>query len=479
MLGQAFNGAGKTGAFSLAALCRLNLLYRGTQVLIIAPTNPLAAQISEVVSYLANGIQSMPPVDIKFRDPVTGNLTSVTCRCPRVQHISAGHNTAIDAEIVVGTETVIMNAFNKKHITNRKYINTLIIDEADEMLQKTRGKTVLDICEKVGNAAVILFSASLESLDPVKGNKDIIATAHQTLRLIKRDSLNELVPTNPLPRVAKIIQPPRLDTNILHALISWDVSKSCFDATKEAKEYFANQLRDKCTYLVNLINTMKAGTRFLVFANSNADTKTIGKILKDNGIDCTAIHRSEKRLNKQDFAIWQNEVVQKLMSFRAGRISVLIGTGQLARGLDIPNLEVVVNLSIPLRYDSIQREADVARFQHQSGRVGRAGQTASGFGTCIHFISNQEEKLAFDKVKEVLYINHPVILDKTTDIVTHVKQLAEGLLHKEKERAEKAANETVSADDNFAVTYASSNSSSSSSSSSNVGNHNSDSGGKK
>ena len=428
MLGQAYNGAGKTGAFTLAGLSRIRLDQRGPQVIVLAPTNPLAYQLYEQIARLAPGVTGMQPVDIPMIDPTTGNVVMGKTTSPRVVHVAAGQNTPVDAEIVVGTETVILRGLKYKTIKN-SYIHTVIVDEADEMLQRQRGNNTVEIRKMLNPAAVVLlFSASLNSLDPKSGEWQVRERADRILDLPRQQETT-----------IKIEQPPRLkDMNVIHAVVPWSTRASFRDFTKDDVQ---KQLEVKCNYVAELINNMEAGTRFLIFVKSNLDANIVGTILQAKNIKAGIVSRPKEQLSREDYINWQNRMVQTISAFKNGKIEVLIGTGQLARGVDIPNLQVVINFNIPLNMASHDKGPDIARFQHQCGRVGRVGQTKSGLGTCIHFLSNREETNAFDITCGALKIE-PIVLNSDPQAtlqdatIQHVALLKQA--EKEKEEALKA-----------------------------------------
>jgi ATP-dependent RNA helicase RhlE len=126
---------------------------------------------------------------------------------------------------------------------------------------------------------------------------------------------------------------------------------------------------DKSKLLVNLLNRDK-GESTLVFSRTKHGADKIARILNKNGIVCDAIHGNKT----------QNARQRALENFKTGRTHVIIATDIAARGLDINNLERVINYDFP----------DVAEtYVHRIGRTGRAGHE----GTAISFCTSEDRDM--------------------------------------------------------------------------------------
>ncbi len=97
------------------------------------------------------------------------------------------------------------------------------------------------------------------------------------------------------------------------------------------------------------------GEKAIIFTHTKAETDKLAKSLSSSGHTAEAIHGD---LN-------QSQRERVISRFRAGQISALIGTNVAARGLDIPEVDLVVHYRIPSETES---------YQHRSGRTGRAGR---------------------------------------------------------------------------------------------------------
>ncbi len=118
LLGQAQTGTGKTAAFALPALSRLDVKNKNTQVLVLAPTRELAIQVAEACQSYARGMRGFQVV------PIYGGAGYAN----QLKQLRSG------AQLVVGTPGRVMDHIRKKTL-KLDNLQTLVLDEADEMLR--------------------------------------------------------------------------------------------------------------------------------------------------------------------------------------------------------------------------------------------------------------------------------------------------------------------------------------------------------
>lgn len=148
-------------------------------------------------------------------------------------------------------------------------------------------------------------------------------------------------------------------------------------------------VRDKikqCLYLVEkpqksglLINILREDEEksVLVFSRTKHGADKIAKVLKKTGIDCEAIHGNKTQVARQ----------RALTNFKSGKTRVIVATDIAARGIDIDNLELVINYDLP----------DTAEtYVHRIGRTGRAGHS----GTALTFYT-KEENVMIDSIQKL------------------------------------------------------------------------------
>lgn len=142
----------------------------------------------------------------------------------------------------------------------------------------------------------------------------------------------------------------------------------------------------QCLYLVEkpeksklLIDLLKKedDKSVLVFSRTKHGADKIARVLKKQGIGCEAIHGNKTQTARQ----------RALGNFKSGKTRVIIATDIAARGIDIANLELVINYDLP----------DVAEtYVHRIGRTGRAGHSGMAFTFC-----SQEESVMLKSIQKL------------------------------------------------------------------------------
>lgn len=319
VLGQAQTGSGKTAAFLVPLIEKIDAKKRKPQVLILCPTRELAKQIGDV------GIQ------------LTKHLKGVF-----VTSVYGGQKVSIQkrilkkgCQIIVGTPGRTLDLIKHNAITVGN-IQTVVLDEADEMLDMGFRKEltgILDILPKVNQT--LLFSATI--------NKEISKVADKFLNdpeIIKID--RDLAPAKSVKQFY---------------ILSKDKLKP-----KKIEKY----IKDKSPNLT------------IVFCNTKRKVDFLHKELKQNGIDCGSIHGD----------VSQNVREQVMKKFKSGKVKVLIATDVAARGIDIKNIETIINYDLPQTEES---------YIHRIGRTGRAGKK----GKAYSLVTLKQEKKLFDLSKKL------------------------------------------------------------------------------
>ncbi len=144
VIAQAQSGTGKTGAFVIGSLERIDEAVKGTQVIIISPTRELSKQTTEVVSELSKYLE------VSYME-VVGGTDVFQCR------------SDLDKlpQIIIGTPGRILDMINKNSIYTDKLVS-LIFDEADEILSQGFKETIYNIVKSIPEQCQIcLFSATI------------------------------------------------------------------------------------------------------------------------------------------------------------------------------------------------------------------------------------------------------------------------------------------------------------------------------
>merc|ERR1740139_1499587 len=130
---------------------------------------------------------------------------------------------------------------------------------------------------------------------------------------------------------------------------------------------YAGELKSKCRALEKAIaDHLPVGSLAVVFVETKRAADTLELDLHEAGVGVTAIHGDRS----------QSEREEALHAFKSGANPVLVATDVAARGLDIPNVALVVNFDMPKQLDD---------YVHRIGRTGRAGRK----GTAIAFVNER------------------------------------------------------------------------------------------
>ncbi len=154
--------------------------------------------------------------------------------------------------------------------------------------------------------------------------------------------------------------------------------------TIEQRLYFVEKPQ-KNELLIHLLEKEK-GKLVLVFSRTKHGADRIARVLNKKGIGCEAIHGNKTQGARQ----------RALTNFKSGKTRVIIATDIAARGIDINNLEMVINYDLP----------DVAEtYVHRIGRTGRAGKSGIALSFCSqeeHMMVRDIQKLTGKKLDAVL-----------------------------------------------------------------------------
>lgn len=312
LIAQAQSGAGKTVAFTVGMLSRIDANKFYPQALCLTPTRELAIQI--------------------VRDAVV----PLSKRLPTVRHASAiaGSDPArgeiCDAQVIVGTPGTIKRWISFQYL-KPKSINIFVVDEADTMVgnsQKSRslGAETIFIKRMLRpDCQILLFSATY-SEDVMNFSKTIIKPG---VTVIRPQSIEDLM--------LDVIFQVRMDV-------------------RKHREGKLGILRDIYDFM-----TIEQS---IVFVERKDTANEVAASLKRVGLEVSVLHSDLDR-----------EMRDKVMDdFRKGDSKVLITTNVLARGVDVPSVAVVVNYDIPVeRVDNVF-VADTANYLHRIGRCGRFGR---------------------------------------------------------------------------------------------------------
>ncbi|MBL7543493.1 MAG: ATP-dependent RNA helicase DbpA [Bdellovibrionaceae bacterium] len=298
LIGRSKTGSGKTAAFVIPCLQKLDLRLRTTQVLIVCPTRELSAQVAKETRKLGRRIGDLQVVVLCGGVPAR----------EQIQSLQSG------PQIVVGTPGRILDLVSRRALDFTD-LKTFILDEADKMLEMGFEDELLSLVDVLpSQRQTALFSA----------------TFPEALKAISRKYQKS-------PLEISIENQDEANTTIEQVLYEYDESEN------------------KLHTLMRVLQQHPANST-LIFCNQKNTVNDIQTEFLQQGVSCGALHG--------DFD--QRERDRVISLFRNNTYRILVATDVAARGLDIENLELVINFDFPLQVET---------YIHRIGRTGRAGKT--------------------------------------------------------------------------------------------------------
>ena len=296
LIGQAPTGSGKTVAFGLGLLHHLDPELRRVQALVLCPTRELADQVAKEIRRLAAAIANLKVLILTGGVPLGPQLASLRK----------------DSHVVVGTPGRVQEMLRKK-VLHFAHVRTLVLDEADRMLDMGFEEAIREIVGKTpAQRQTLLFSA----------------TYPEEIRAIGR--------------------------SVLRDPLEVTVATTTSEQAPLEQLFFETELKSKPALLAGVLLHYKPESS-VVFCNTRSDVADVADALNELGFSALALHGD---LEQRD----RDEV---LVRFANRSCSVLVASDVAARGLDIKELAAVVNYELPHDPDT---------YVHRIGRTARAGR---------------------------------------------------------------------------------------------------------
>jgi len=296
VIGQAQTGTGKTAAFGFPTLEKIDTDNPAVQALIIAPTRELAVQSQEELFRFGRS------KGVKVRSVYGGSSIE-----KQIKALKSG------AHIVVGTPGRLLDLIKRKALKLNQ-IETLILDEADEMLNMGFLEDIESIISRVPEERqTLLFSATMPDAIKRIGVKFMKEPEH--VKIAAKELTTELV-------------------------------DQYYIRVKENEKF------DTMTRLMDVEQPELS----IVFGRTKRRVDELTRGLKIRGFRAEGIHGD----------LDQGKRLRVLRDFKNGNLDVLVATDVAARGLDISGVTHVYNYDIP---------QDPESYVHRIGRTGRAGKS--------------------------------------------------------------------------------------------------------
>ena len=316
VIAKAPTGTGKTFAFGIPMIEHVDAQCQEVQGLVLAPTRELAIQIGDELRSLLTYYQGIRVAVLYGGAGIVGQARQLEKK----------------PQIVVATPGRLMDHYNRKNIRFDK-IQTVVLDEADRMLDMGFFKDVTRIIEIVKNRKNLgLFSATI--------SQEVMTVSW----MYQRDE------------VEITIEPKKEDRP--------DIDQYCITVTP----------LEKAETTLRLIKT-QGYERVMIFCNTKHMCQRLCDDFRRAGADCQCIHGD----------IRQGQREKTMQQYRDGKLAILIATDVASRGIDVDDVDCVINFDVPEENEY---------YVHRIGRTGRAKRK----GVAWSVIGNFPEKAKLDEI---------------------------------------------------------------------------------
>ena len=316
VLAIAQTGTGKTAAFAIPIIDKIHRTKKskqswGIKCIVMVPTRELAAQIGNVFDQLSKHTKTKAFA-------VYGGVE----QDPQIKKLGDG------IDVLVATPGRMFDLISQG-VINLKQVDTLVIDEADQMLDLGFIKDIIAVKKKLFQKhQTLFFSATI--------NKEIKKLAFSQ---VKSSAIRiQISPDDPVSK------------NVSHFVMFVEMD-------------------DKRFFLRRFIND-NPEARIIVFVRTRVRAERVAKALERGNIKSATIHGEKDQKDRTDV----------MNRFKAGEMNILIATDVSARGIDIADVHYVINYDLPEKSEN---------YVHRVGRTGRGVKK----GIAISFCSTEEKEL--------------------------------------------------------------------------------------
>ncbi len=350
IVGQAQTGTGKTAAFGIPLLQKINPKERHLQAIVLCPTRELAIQVAEEIRKLANFMHAIKILPVYGGQEISKQIRS----------LKSG------VQIIIGTPGRVMDHMRRKTIKFDQ-VNTIILDEADEMLNMGFREDIETILSQIPEERqTILFSATMPQ--PILEIARTYQKDAQMIRVVKKE-----------------LTVPKIE-----------------------QYYYEVSQRNKEDVLARLLD-MYNPKLCLVFCNTKKQVDELTSALQGRGYFAEGLHGDLKQQQRD----------RVMHSFRNGKTEILVATDVAARGIDVDDVEAVFNYDVP---------QDDEYYVHRIGRTGRAGREGRAFTLVVgreiyklkdimRYCKTKIKAQPIPSINDVTAVKAEKILDKVTSII--------------------------------------------------------------
>ncbi|MDR1122450.1 MAG: DEAD/DEAH box helicase [Endomicrobium sp.] len=308
IIGQAQTGTGKTAAFGIPVLEKIDIKNKNVQAIILCPTRELAIQVSEELKLFSKYKKDTSIMPIYGGQPIQRQITT----------LSKG------VQIVIGTPGRVIDHLERKTLKLESVLIS-VLDEADEMLNMGfRDDIELILKSMPRKKQTVFFSATMPK---------------EFIFLTKKYQKN--------PETIKVISEK----------LTVPLTEQYYFDLKEHQKFEA------LTRCLDMYNPKLS----IIFCNTKIKVDEVTSSLQASGYSADALHGDMNQTQRD----------RVMAKFRNNSIEILTATDVAARGIDVDDIDMVLNFDIP---------KDDEDYVHRIGRTGRAGRT----GKAYSFVSGKD-----------------------------------------------------------------------------------------
>ncbi len=357
IVGLAQTGTGKTAAFGLPIIQQTDINNKAVQALIVTPTRELCIQIAHDLENFSRYINNLKVV------AVYGGANIET----QIRQLKSG------AHIITATPGRMLDLLKRK-VADISNIKTLVLDEADEMLNmgfREELDAILKNAPKMRRT--LLFSATMP--------KEVA----------------------------------RIAGNYMNKPVEITVGKQNSGAENVRHVFYQVHARDRYLALKRIVD-VNPDIYGIVFCRTRMETKDVADNLMKDGYNADALHGDLSQVQRD----------QVMKRFRNRALQMLVATDVAARGLDVSNITHIINYNLP---------QELELYTHRSGRTGRAGKSGISIAIInykeigrIHqiekFIGKKFEKKLLPSGEEICKKQLFNLIDRMENVVVDEDQIA-------------------------------------------------------
>ena len=324
VIAKAPTGTGKTFAFGIPMIEHADPDNEEVQGLILAPTRELAIQIGDELRGLLTYYQGIRVAVLYGGAGLVGQAKQLEKK----------------PQIVVATPGRLMDHYNRKNIRLDK-VQTVVLDEADRMLDMGFFKDVTRILDKLKNRRNLgLFSATI--------SQEVMTVSW----MYQRDE------------VEITVEPKKEDRPDID---QYSITVSPLQKAEATLRLIRGQ----------------GFERVMIFCNTKHMCQRLSDEFQRAGLDCDCIHGDVRQSQRE----------KTMQRYREGKLPVLIATDVASRGIDVDDVDCVINFDIPEENEY---------YVHRIGRTGRAKRKGAAYSV----VSNFPEKAKLDEIAK--YSNYRI-----------------------------------------------------------------------